>query len=127
MDSMKNKNRIVLCALLMVFAAWQGTNSFALEKTDKDSVVEGNHQFTFDLYSRVGKDDGNLFFSPFSISTALAMTCAGARGNTETQMAQTLHFSLGQGRLHPGYSVLMQELQAEPTQSGFELSSANAL
>ena len=127
MDSMKNKNRIVLCALLMVFAAWQGTNSCALEKTDKDSVVEGNHQFTFDLYSRVGKDDGNLFFSPFSISTALAMTCAGARGNTETQMAQTLHFSLGQGRLHPGYSVLMQELQAEPTQSGFELSIANAL
>ena len=70
---MKNKNRIVLCMLLMVFAAWQGTNSFALEKTDKDLVVEGNHQFAFDLYSQVGKDDGNLFLSPFSISTALAL------------------------------------------------------
>ncbi len=125
--SMKNKNRIVFCMLLMVFAAWQGTSSFASEKTDKDSVVEGNHQFAFDLYSQVAEGDGNLFFSPFSISTALAMTYAGARGNTGAQMAQTLHFSLSQERLHPGYSVLMQELQAEPAQSGFELSVANAL
>lgn len=124
---MKNKNRIVLCVLLMVFAAGQGTNSFALEKTDKDLIVEGNHKFAFDLYSQVGKGDGNLFFSPFSISTALAMTYAGARGNTEAQMAQVLHFSLSQERLHPGYSVLMRGLQAESPQGGFELSIANAL
>lgn len=124
---MKNKNRIVLCVLLAACAAWQGTKSFALEKTDKNLVVKGNHKFAFDLYSQVGKGDGNLFFSPLSISTALAMTYAGARGNTEAQMAQALHFSLSQERLHPGYSVLMQELQAEPAQSGFEFSIANAL
>ena len=124
---MKNRNRIVLCMLVMAFAAGQGTNTFALEKTDKDLVVEGNHQFAFDLYSQVGKGDGNLFFSPFSISTALAMTYAGAKGNTETQMAQTLHFSLSQERLHPGYSALMHGLQADPAHSGFELSIANAL
>ena len=124
---MKNRNRIVLCMLVMAFAAGQGTNTFALEKTDKDLVVEGNHQFAFDLYSQVGKGDGNLFFSPFSISTALAMTYAGAKGNTETQMAQTLHFSLSQECLHPGYSALMHGLQADPAHSGFELSIANAL
>lgn len=124
---MTNRNRIVLCMLLMIFAAGQGTNTFALEKTDKDLVVEGNHKFAFDLYSQVGKGDGNLFFSPFSISTALAMTYAGARGNTEAQMAQTLHFLLSQEHLHPAYSGLMQELQAQQTQSGFELSIANAL
>ncbi len=124
---MKSRIRIVLSLLLMVFAAGQGTNSFAAEKTDQDSVVESNHRFAFDLYSQVGKSDGNLFFSPFSISTALAMTYAGAKGNTEAQMAHTLHFSLSQERLHPGYSVLMHGLHADPAQSGFELSIANAL
>lgn len=53
--------------------------------------------------------------------------CAGARGNTETQMAQALHFSLSQERLHPGYAVLMHGLQAEQAQSGLELSIANVL
>jgi serpin B len=100
---------------------------FALDKTDKEIIVEDNNKFAFDLYSQVRKDDGNLFFSPFSISTALAMTYAGAKGNTETQMAETLRFSLSQERLHPAFLTLMQELQADSEKKGFELSIANAL
>ena len=52
----------------------------------------------------------NLFFSPFSISQALAMTLAGARGETERQMTNTLHYELPQSRLHPSFNALDREL-----------------
>ena len=124
----KNKRGIVLLfTLAVIFIIWQGTSLFALDEPDKEIVVQGNNKFAFDLYSQVKQNDGNLFLSPFSISTALAMTYAGARGNTETQMAETLHFSLTQERLHPAFLTLMQELQADSARSGYELSIANAL
>ncbi len=62
--------------------------------TDLKATVEGNTQFAVDLYSKLKDDqEGNLFLSPYSISTALAMTYGGARGNTAKEMADVLHFS----------------------------------
>ena len=58
------------------------------------TVVEGNNQFALDLYQRLGQKPGNKFFSPYSISTALGMTYAGAKGQTAQEMASTLHFAL---------------------------------
>ena len=58
-------------------------------------LVSGNNRFALDLYHQLGAAaDKPLFFSPYSISTALAMTYAGARGETATEMAKTLHFTL---------------------------------
>ena len=122
------KRRITLLFILSaIFTLWQGTSLFALDEPEKEIIVQGNNKFAFDLYSQVKQNEGNLFLSPFSISTALAMTYAGARGNTETQMAETLHFSLTQERLHPAFLTLMQELQADSVRGGYELSIANAL
>ncbi|MDI6841110.1 MAG: serpin family protein [bacterium] len=59
---------------------------------DKKTVVEGSNKFAIELYGNLKEREGNLFFSPYSISIALAMTYAGARGNTEAQMAKVLHF-----------------------------------
>jgi serpin B len=53
-------------------------------------VAQGNNRFALQLYERLRGGEGNLFFSPYSISTALAMTYAGARGRTQEQMAQVL-------------------------------------
>ena len=53
-----------------------------------------NNQFAQDLYQHLREGDGNLFYSPFSISLALAMAFAGARGDTQDQMAKALHFDL---------------------------------
>ena len=73
-------------------------------------LVQGNTAFALDLY-RVLFDEGrNLSFSPHSLSAALALAYAGARGPTEQQMAGVLHFTLPQDQLHPAFNVLSETL-----------------
>ena len=79
---------------------------------DLIELVTGNTNFAFDLYKQIMTEGGNLFFSPFSISQALAMTYAGARTNTEIQIADVMHFTLGQNRLHPAFNLLDLELHS---------------
>lgn len=96
---------------------------------DIEKVVSGNSKFTLELYSKLVEGDGNnnLFFSPYSISTALAMTYAGARVETEKQMAEVLRFGLPQERLHPAFGSLEKALNEQGKKGVFELTVANAL
>jgi serpin B len=98
---------------------------------DCASLVAGNTQFALDLYRELKGGDGNLFFSPYSISTALAMTYAGAAGDTSDQMASTLHFDLPGDRLHAAFNAYALDLEArarvETDVTPFELSIANSL
>jgi serpin B len=55
------------------------------------SVVEANNRFALDLYSRYRVGESNLFYSPYSISSALAMTYEGAKGKTAEEMQAVLH------------------------------------
>ncbi|ADO72252.1 serpin family protein [Stigmatella aurantiaca] len=80
---------------------------------DIAALVTGNTDFGASLYRKIAKPGENLFFSPFSISQALSMVYTGARGNTEAEMAETLHFSLPQARLHPAANALNLKLQAQ--------------
>jgi len=91
------------------------------------SVVEGNTAFALDLYGQLKTRPGNLFFSPYSVSTALAMTYAGARGDTEKQMSRVLHFDKNQSYLHSSFGGLQRQLEEISKQKGIELSIANAL
>ncbi|MBL8795714.1 MAG: sigma-70 family RNA polymerase sigma factor [Planctomycetia bacterium] len=93
-------------------------------KADKAAVVQGNTAFALDLYGKLRTQEGNLFLSPYSISTALAMTSAGARENTLTQMEKTLRFPVEQDRLHPAFGLLQGETKPG---KGYQLSVANAL
>src|SRR5205823_3266265 len=100
---------------------------WAVDKPDdagKAAVVRGNNAFAFDLYARLRGQDGNLFLSPYSISTALAMTYAGARGETAGEMAKVLHFP-GGDRLPLAFAALVKEVGAP--HKGYQLSTANAL
>lgn len=92
---------------------------------DVREVAKSGNEFAFDLYGRLREQPGNLFFSPASISTALAMVYAGARGETEAQMARTLHFALPDERLLAGFATLSQALNSEGR--GYQLSTANRL
>ena len=81
-----------------------------VSKSEQALLVEGNSAFAFDLYHALKEEEGNFLFSPYSISAALAMTFAGARGQTAEQMADTLRFLLEQDDLHPAFNWLDAEL-----------------
>ena len=101
--------------------------------SDMATLVNDNSGFAFDLYQALKKEDGNIFYSPYSISLALAMTYAGARGETEKQMADTLHYLLSQSTLHPAFNSLDIELgkRGEGAKcedgEGFRLNIVNAI
>jgi serpin B len=105
------------------------SNAFTADSNNIKAAVAGNTDFAFDLYGKLRDNtpNGNLFFSPYSISTALAMTYGGARGNTEKQMAETLHFTLPGPRLHPAFGALQKQLIQEDKSRGYQLLVANAL
>ncbi len=102
-------------------------------EVDLRELARGNNAFAFDLYQALASENGNLFYSPYSISLALAMTYAGAMGETETQMADTLHFLLPPDVLHPAFNALDRKLASRGSGArgkdgeGFKLNIVNAV
>jgi len=98
------------------------------------ALVAGNNTFALDLYGRLRAGEGNRFISPFSISTALAMTYAGAQDETARQIAKALQFTLPASQLHPAFHKLITELSGRNTgpsdpsvRADVQLFTANAL
>jgi len=104
-----------------------------VNQADLSALVDGNNKFAVGLYQVLKSGEGNLFYSPYSISMALAMTYAGAKGTTAQQMADTLHFILPQDSLHTTFNGLDQQLasrgQGAKDKEGksFKLNIVNAL
>jgi serpin B len=104
-----------------------------VSEADLALLIEGNSAFAFELYQALREEEGNLFYSPHSISVALAMTYAGARNETAEQMATTLQFLLEQERLHPAFNWLDAELASRGEGAegkdgkGFRLNIVNAI
>jgi serpin B len=98
----------------------------AAQPAESAAIVESNTGFAADLYGKLAQKPGNLFFSPYSISTALAMTWGGARTATATEMASALHFGADAAAVHRGFSLLQKDLAADP-KAPFELAVANRL
>ena len=134
----------VLITIVLTLTACGGGNvsSSSLERItdpgvsaeDVASLVDGNTAFAFDLYHALVAAGENHNFSPFSISLALAMTYAGARGDTASQMADVLGYSLPEETLHPAWNALDLALAGRRAEAAgvdekdrFELSIANSL
>src|SRR5580765_3351622 len=115
----------VIPVILMISSAFGSPPEARSAQTQ--SLVEGNTAIALDLYGQLKTGSGNLFFSPYSISTCLAMTCAGARAETEKQMGLALHFEKNQRQLHSAFGELQRQLSEASRQQGVELSIANAL
>jgi serpin B len=92
-----------------------------------EDLVRDNNRFAVELLGKVRDRPGNLFFSPASISTALAMTYAGARHETAEQMARALHFTMPQDRLHPAFASMIRSMEAGGSKGAYRLSMANRL
>ncbi len=111
---------------VVVFATPSSTPVATEEELD--ALVDGNTAFALNLYRLLADSDSNVFYSPHSISTVLAMMYVGARGETARQMASTLDFRLPQDRLHPAFNDLALSLTSqEMNHGGAELSIANAV
>ena len=114
-------------------AAWAREAGAAKAPTDPAMIARAGNEFTVKLYPRLAGAEGNVFFSPSSIHTALAMTYAGARGRTAEQMAETLALPRdrtqtlwAQQRLHKAYGELLGRFKPGKAK-GYQLHVANAL
>jgi serpin B len=116
-----------LLAALTAGAAAAAAGSSKPAEPDEAALVKGNGEFAFDLYARLRSRDGNVFFSAYSISNALAMTYAGARGPTATQMAAALRFPMDGDRLHQSFAKVSRDVNGAGSKGGAELQVANAL
>jgi serpin B len=127
--------RMVVVLLALMLCAPMTAGAFS-PSDDTAELVSGNTAFALDLYAALRPTaGGNLLVSPYSVSQALAMTYAGAAGQTATQMAKTLSFALPQPALHEAFHALNADLVArgnaeedkENNQPGRGLRIANAL
>jgi serine protease inhibitor len=114
--------------LITVLLAGMTNSVKAAIDPNQQTVVAGNNKFALELYRNLENQQGNLFLSPYSISTALAMTSAGARGQTEKQMAETLCFAPGKNeQFHKAFGKIIKQLNASGEKGSYELTVANAL
>ena len=114
--------------IIMIAAVFIACPCCSTEKDgDIQTVIRGNSDFGLNVYQQLKDKQENIFFSPYSISTALAMTYAGARGQTEIEMADVLRFSLKQEPLHFSFSNLQSHLNSIQKKGHVNLSIANSL
>jgi len=91
-----------------------------------DSLPAENNDFALAMYGQLQQLPGNLFFSPFSIRTALCMTQAGARGETSVQMREALRILSPAETLHANFAEIIQRLNASGD-GKYEMVVANRL
>jgi serpin B len=97
---------IFLLPLLLLALLIPGPAPCAHPNPESEAAANAINAFGVDLYGQIQKPDGNLIYSPYSISMCLAMAYAGARGNTESQMAKVLHLNLPQPKVSEAFSAV---------------------
>ena len=112
-------------ALLLTTNAIQAQGK--LPSPEVTQAVADNNRFALELYGKLAAQEGNLFLSPYSISTALAMTYAGAKGQTADEMAKTLHYTLPGDKLHGAFASLIKQQNGVGAKRAYQLNVANRL
>jgi serpin B len=121
---------LAVASLIMITAAGlmgMQPAARAAAGAEETAVAKGCNAFTADLYGKLSQAKGNLFFSPYSISTALAMTYVGAGGKTAEEMAGVMHFDQDVAKMCEGYAALIKKINGDGSARSFKLSTANAL
>jgi len=136
------KRILILSAAITVSANLLAMdNPMVKENMNIKIIVEGNNKFALELFAKLQSTKGNLFFSPYSISTALAMAHAGACNETESQMAGVLHFPISENQrtnsspkslpdkqqFASSFGNIIKDLNNRGQKGGYTLNVANAL
>jgi len=120
---------LILAGLAVCGTVPLNTTSVSGESVADDNVAAGNNQFAFDLYRRLETDPahagGNLFFSPYSIVSALAITYEGARGTTADEIGAVLHLPETETLRREGFAAIDATLNRGD--ANYTLRTANAL
>lgn len=114
--------KLFLCVLAI--ALWCGAGPAGAEESE---MASGISTFGTDLYRQLAGREGNLFFSPASVSSAFGMAYAGARGKTAQQMAAVFHFDPSPQNVGAQTAKLLNAWNAPGEDRGFQLAVANAL
>lgn len=122
---MINKNIVKWIFIILIVLA--SSPAFGENNDNMSRFVEGNTAFCFDLYQNLKQTEGNLFFSPHSISTAIGMVYAGAKGETEKGIAKTLHFNLDREILFSEFKIIQNRLNSISDAGYLQLLVANSL
>lgn len=115
--------RILISILLLLLLVFSFLPTGLLAQGTED-VVSANNQFAFDLYARYRTKGGNIFFSPYSISTALAMVYEGARGPTREEMQKVLHYPEDDSLVREGFQSLYNRINQENENYHFRIVNA---
>jgi len=114
----------IFSLLLMGFVL---SSTASAQSSDARTAVSAVNQFSVSLYKQLNQREGNLFFSPYSISSALAMTYAGAQGDTAKEMAKVLFFLYGQKGFNEDFATLNSDLEAIGQKGDVEINIADSL
>ncbi len=118
---------MLVCAILMLMASCTIMPGPEPElPPEVNQVAQANTGFALDLYQRLATEEGNLFFSPYSIEAALGMTAAGAKGQTQEQILKTLQLPDNE-QTQQGMGALLRWLNWSGQQGKYQLRIANAL
>lgn len=121
------KETIMSAALPFMLGAILGSAPARGAEADLKTLARDNTAFALNLYGRLAPTEGNLFFSPYGISSAMGMTYAGARENTAAEMARALEFAAAPEQLPAACKSLNAAVQASVHGGHHNLSIANGL
>jgi serpin B len=124
----KNSLFIILLFIpicLFINPAFSQTSNNTANPVDATGAVSANNQFAFDLYAKYKSKEGNIFFSPYSISIALAMAYEGARGKTQEEIQAVFHFPIDDNARRNAFAEIYYEINKKD--EVYALSTANAL
>lgn len=113
---------------LFLFVLFLGITQMSCSQIkDYKKMVSSNNSFAFKMFDQLRSPEKNMFFSPYSISTALSMTYAGAKGETEKQMSEVLNFEENKKDFHENYGYFQEKIAELNSTNGIELKLANKI
>ena len=118
---------LFIMVLLGIFMCSVTAARAAVSEKDIQSAMSGNNAFALQIYEQLRNQEGNLVFSPYSISSSVAMAYAGSRGTTKAQMEDVFHLAVTGDEFHKTFRHINDRLLADAKGRRYDLKMMNSL